>query len=231
MERLNIEVKKAIIYGSISFFQGKKVNKNRTHRWACYVRGQCGEDISCFIKTVVFKLHTTFVNPYRVVVRPPFEIHEYGWGEFEIEMKIYFHDNRESPLELTHMLQLYPKHHSTPLSLKKAIVSEHYDEIVFTNPYPEFYQRLSLFDGVPPDYELLNSSFHLQVAEHFQAYNEVAARKKLEDAYEFIRHESERLREKVRKVESCMQTLRFQLREEEEKQYNSATCQAVRRLK
>lgn len=42
---------------------------------------------TCFDK-VTYQLHETFANPRRVLTKPPFEIVEKGWGEFE--MKISF---------------------------------------------------------------------------------------------------------------------------------------------
>lgn len=40
---------------------------------------------SCtFAQQVVFKLHDSFPNPVRVIDKPPFELTETGWGEFEI---------------------------------------------------------------------------------------------------------------------------------------------------
>lgn len=37
----------------------------------------------------------TFVS---VVVKPPYEVTETGWGEFEIIIKIYFNDPNERPV-------------------------------------------------------------------------------------------------------------------------------------
>lgn len=33
-----------------------------------------------------------------VVTKPPYEVTETGWGEFEIIIKIYFHDPNERPV-------------------------------------------------------------------------------------------------------------------------------------
>ena len=38
----------------------------------------------------------------------PFEIHQTGWGEFDIVVKIFFQDASEKPVEVTHSLKLYP---------------------------------------------------------------------------------------------------------------------------
>ena len=33
-----------------------------------------------------------------VLTSPPFEVHETGWGEFEIQIKIFFTDTTEKPV-------------------------------------------------------------------------------------------------------------------------------------
>jgi YEATS domain-containing protein 4 len=101
------------------------------------------EDISYFVKQVVFYLHPSFQNPKRglsvccvcfvelwcspsfslsccslfivhisvirvvsVVEKPPFEITETGWGEFDLLIVLYFTDPSQSPLELVHYLKV-----------------------------------------------------------------------------------------------------------------------------
>lgn len=63
----------------------------------------------------------------------PYEIHQTGWGEFDIGVRIFFHDPSEKPVEMTHTLKLYPDQGAQP-STKKPVVSERYDEIVFSEP-------------------------------------------------------------------------------------------------
>jgi YEATS domain-containing protein 4 len=71
----------------------------------------------------------SFLAFYKVIETPPYEVTETGWGEFEIMIKIYFVDPAEKHQTLYHHLQLYPKEEGG-LSSQKAVVSEHYDEIV-----------------------------------------------------------------------------------------------------
>ena len=54
--------------------------------------------MSAYVKKVQFKLHETFNNPNRVITKPPYELTETGWGEFEIVIKIYFNDPNERPV-------------------------------------------------------------------------------------------------------------------------------------
>ena len=37
---------------------------------------------------MVFNLHPTFPNPTREVAHHPFELEEYGWGEFELNVTV-----------------------------------------------------------------------------------------------------------------------------------------------
>jgi len=70
--------------------------------------------MSSYIKKVQFRLHESYPNPIRgvlckftgdclnfihlVLTIPPFEVHETGWGEFEIQIKIFFTDTTEKPV-------------------------------------------------------------------------------------------------------------------------------------
>lgn len=69
------------------------LTRSQSHKWTVYVRGASNEDLSAVIKRVVFLLHPSFNNPTRVVDQPPFELSECGWGEFEIGISLFFHDD------------------------------------------------------------------------------------------------------------------------------------------
>ena len=75
-----------IVYGTISFYLGKKANDQNSHKWVCYVRGVNNEDLSFVIDKVIFTLHPSFPNPIRIASNYPFEMVETGWGEFEISI-------------------------------------------------------------------------------------------------------------------------------------------------
>eukprot|EP00347_Sterkiella_histriomuscorum_P000903 403374081 len=126
-----------IAVGSISLWQGKKAHEEHTHKWACYVRGLNEEDISYFIKKVQFSLHPSFPEPVRTIEKFPFEICLTGWGEFDIGIKIFFTDPAEKPVEMGHLLKLYPGNNQQQ-STKKPVISEKYDEIVFFEPTEHF---------------------------------------------------------------------------------------------
>lgn len=62
---------RSILYGSVAT-PIKKPESDHTHRWTVYVRGFHEEDISKYIKRVVFRLHESFPNPSRSKLTPPF---------------------------------------------------------------------------------------------------------------------------------------------------------------
>ena len=95
------------------------------------MRGANNEDISYFVKSVVFTLHPTFENNVRTIEHPPFEVQEQGWGEFDIGVKIQFVDSSEKPVEIQHLLKLFHEDKATSQPSKRPLVSEQYDEFVF----------------------------------------------------------------------------------------------------
>lgn len=90
---------KPIVYGNVARYFGKKREEDgHTHQWTVYVKPYANEDMSAYIKKVHFKLHESYANPNRIVAKPPYELTETGWGEFEIVIKLYFHDPNERPV-------------------------------------------------------------------------------------------------------------------------------------
>lgn len=139
----DVEISVPIVYGTIAFWLGRKATESQSHKWTVYVRGATNEDLGAVIKRVVFQLHPSFNNPIRVVDAPPFELSECGWGEFEIAISLYFHNDAcDRKLDLYHHLKLYPLEQSGPQSTKKPVVVESYDEIVFPDPSERFFARV-----------------------------------------------------------------------------------------
>ena len=56
---------------------------------------------------VTFKLHESYTTQTRVVTRPPYEVTETGWGEFEIAIKVFFHDPNERPVSQIRNLAIF----------------------------------------------------------------------------------------------------------------------------
>lgn len=76
-----------------------------------------------------------------MVTKPPYEVNESGWGEFEIQIKIFFMDQSERPVTFYHLLKLFQTE-SALASGKKQLVSEFYDEIIFQDPTQMMHQCL-----------------------------------------------------------------------------------------
>lgn len=127
------------------------MNADHTHQWTIFVKGIDGEDISYWLKKVQFKLHETYTNNLRGVESPPFEVTETGWGEFEVQIKLYFvPEANEKPATLWHNLKLHPygPDAEAQRERKDDIVSQSYEEVVFNEPFEPFYDILT--SGPPP---------------------------------------------------------------------------------
>mmetsp|Transcript_11980 Transcript_11980/g.18387 ORF Transcript_11980/g.18387 Transcript_11980/m.18387 type:complete len:291 (-) Transcript_11980:1522-2394(-) len=142
-----------IVYGSVAFFLGKKADEYHTHKWTLYVRGPNNEDLSLCIEKVIFQLHPSFTQPVRELTEPPFEVTERGWGEFEAQIRIVWKDSKEKPTIVNHGIKLYPNSGSSgppnANSSKEPVLSESYDEVVFTDPREEFGQQLMQIASSP----------------------------------------------------------------------------------
>jgi len=141
-----IHIIKPIVYGNISKYFGKKREEDgHTHEWTVYVKPYRNEDMSSYVKKVNFKLHDSYANNNRTVTKPPYEITETGWGEFEIVIKLYLSDTAERPVTIYHVLKLFQSgqatDHTSLMKNQKTVVSEFYDEIIFQDP-TQFIQPL-----------------------------------------------------------------------------------------
>ncbi|XP_037075697.1 LOW QUALITY PROTEIN: YEATS domain-containing protein 4-like [Pollicipes pollicipes] len=133
-----IAIVKPIVYGNLARPFGKKREEDgHTHEWTVYAKPYKNEDMSVYVKKVQFKLHDSYPNATRVVSKPPYEVTETGWGEFEVVIKIYFEDPNERPVTLYHVLKLFPSSGApAPVVVgpAKTLVCEYYDEIIFQDP-------------------------------------------------------------------------------------------------
>ncbi|CAJ0945921.1 unnamed protein product, partial [Mesorhabditis belari] len=99
---------KPVVYGNTAeAFGYKRESDGHTHKWTVFVRPYLNEDGSRWIRKVQFKLHESYANSTRVIEQPPFEVTETGWGEFEVQMRIYFADQNEKPVTAFHYLRLF----------------------------------------------------------------------------------------------------------------------------
>ncbi|GAD95376.1 histone acetyltransferase subunit (Yaf9), putative [Paecilomyces variotii No. 5] len=120
--------------------------EDHTHQWRVYVKGVNDEDISYWLKKVQFKLHETYAQSVRTIEQPPFEVTETGWGEFEIQIKLYFvPESNEKPQTLWHSLKLHPYGPDAEgmKERREVVVSQNYEEVVFNEPVEQFYDILT----------------------------------------------------------------------------------------
>lgn len=98
---------KPVVIGNIAKYFGRKREEDgHTHQWTVYLKPYLNEDYSAFIKRVHFKLHDSYANPNRVITKPPYEVTETGWGEFDVVIKIHFNDPVERPVGVLCLLQV-----------------------------------------------------------------------------------------------------------------------------
>lgn len=87
----------------------------------------------------------------------PFEVSETGWGEFQLGIRIVFHDPHQKPLSLVHHLKLYPTSEEAAamqVRSSRPVISEHYEEIIFDPPTVTMAEVLAK----EPQYQDLSSS-------------------------------------------------------------------------
>lgn len=82
-----------------------------------------------------------------------FEVHETGWGEFEITIRMYYiPESMEKPQTLYHHLRLHPYGETDEakeaMRQQPEIISWVYEEQVFNEPYEQLYDILT--NPMPP---------------------------------------------------------------------------------
>ncbi|KUJ07143.1 yeats-domain-containing protein [Mollisia scopiformis] len=153
-----VQIHRPFIYGSTAKLFSEDNPKppgtppDHTHSWTVFVKGVDDTDITYWCKKVQFKLHESIPNPMRMIddVQPggAFEVHETGWGEFEITIKIYYvPESLEKPQTLYHHLRLHPygqtEEEKEVMRKGPDIRSWIYEEQLFNEPYNEFYDILT----------------------------------------------------------------------------------------
>lgn len=136
---------------------------DHTHEWTVSVRGLDGADVDHFVKKVNFKLHDSYANATRSIEAPPFEVTETGWGEFDVQVKIFFvAEAAEKPVTVYHRLKLHPYGPDAERAKAEGINNDNnasgvvgggggggrvssyqYDEVVFNEPTEALYEILT----------------------------------------------------------------------------------------
>ncbi|KAH7711130.1 CRE-GFL-1 protein [Aphelenchoides avenae] len=165
---------KPIIYGNTAQLLPKKVG-DHTHRWTVYVKAYGDEDISKIVRKVQFRLHESYTNAVRVIEAPPFEVTETGWGEFEVQIKLFFQDVNEKSVTAYYYLRLHQP--IVQVGGRQMVINEYYDEIVFREPTELVFRALQETKDPKPgrhhtDFERVRRDTSAQLA---NAQQEVAA--------------------------------------------------------
>ncbi|KAF2858006.1 yeats-domain-containing protein [Piedraia hortae CBS 480.64] len=114
--------------------------EGHTKGWRVYVRPlPNGPDITTWLKKVQFKLHHTFADASRTVEAPgPFEVTETGYGEFAIEIRLFFAtESGEKALYREHYLCLQAATGTGPA------ISERMETVEFNEPAQDFLKKLT----------------------------------------------------------------------------------------
>jgi YEATS domain-containing protein 4 len=117
--------------------------------WKVYVRPlPNGPDISTWLKKVQFKLHHTYADASRTIEAPgPFEISETGYGEFGVEIRLYFPpESGEKAQYREHYLvlgQYGSEEQQERQKRENFIVAERVETIEFNEPTADFFKNLT----------------------------------------------------------------------------------------
>lgn len=126
--------------------------EGHTKGWKVYVRPlPNGPDITTWLKKVQFKLHHTYADPSRTIEAPgPFELSETGYGEFGVEIRLYFApESGEKAIYREHFLQLQAygtDEQKAKQEKDNKIVGERMETIEFNEPSQEFFRTLTSED-------------------------------------------------------------------------------------
>ncbi|KAL9631072.1 MAG: hypothetical protein Q9164_006090 [Protoblastenia rupestris] len=149
-----VQIHRPFVYGSTatpfdpSQPRPSGIPAEHTHRWTVFIRPLTpDQDLTHWLKKVQFKLHETYANSSRMIESPgPFEVTETGWGEFEVQLKLFFvPEANEKSQTLWHGLKLHPFGPDAERQrLERAtIVSQNYEEVLFTEPVEAFFEVLT----------------------------------------------------------------------------------------
>ncbi|XP_049623587.1 YEATS domain-containing protein 4-like isoform X1 [Suncus etruscus] len=206
-----VTIVKPIVYGNVARYFGKEREEDgHTHEWTVYVKPYINEDMSAYVKKIQFRLHESYINFLRVVTKPPYEITETGYGEFEITIKIVFLDPNERPVTLYHLLKLFPSDTNAMLGEQK-VVSEFYDEMIFQEP-------TALMQELLTTSRLLTLGTYKHETDFAEL--EMKTRKKLEAAQKRTSLEIEKFKERLKANLEAINGLKNEIRQLEDDQVN-----------
>lgn len=143
-----------IVYGNSAVrlapeMRTEKTPVDHTHEWTVFFKPVLDNvDLTPLLKRVTFKLHDTYENSVRSIEKPPYQVTETGWGEFEIIIKLHFHAGaelgiNEKNFQIFHSLKLHPFNPQSPKRENGEVHSVLYDELVFQEPTEKVFEILT----------------------------------------------------------------------------------------
>jgi YEATS domain-containing protein 4 len=158
-----------------------------------------------------------------MIESPPFEVTESGWGEFEVQLKLYFvPEANEKAQTLWHALKLHPYGPDAEgqKERRETIVSQNYEEILFNEPVEGFYDILT--SGPPQPGRGKGSKGSKQastIKKQGERSAEIPQDNSRENPYSVKTEETEllRLREASKTVEALIRQEKSALKEKEER--------------
>ncbi|KAF2768316.1 yeats-domain-containing protein [Teratosphaeria nubilosa] len=123
--------------------------EGHTKGWKVYVRPlPNGPDMTTWLKKVQFKLHHTYADASRTIEAPgPFEVSETGYGEFAVEIRLYFApESGEKAVYREHYLVLAPygpDEQRARQERENCVVAERLETVEFNEPTLEFFRALT----------------------------------------------------------------------------------------
>lgn len=150
----NISISVPVLYGNSAKKMTPEQRTERTpadhtHIWTVFFKPALNNvDLTPLIKKVTFKLHDTYENSVRSVEKPPYQVTETGWGEFEIIIKVHFHAGselgiNEKNFQIFHALKLHPYNPQAPARDNGEVYSVLFDELVFQEPTETTFEILT----------------------------------------------------------------------------------------
>lgn len=123
------------------------VPQNHSKGWTVYVKGlESGPDIGTWLKKVQFKLHHTYADASRTVETQPFQVSETGYGEFDIELRLYFDSSSGEKAQYRfHRLKLEPfgtDAEKAKMAAQNLVTAEVCEIVEFNEPSREFYNKM-----------------------------------------------------------------------------------------
>ncbi|KAF9152434.1 YEATS domain-containing protein 2 [Linnemannia schmuckeri] len=162
-------VKRRVVVGNVSKYLPEEKRDPRLrefpYKWMIYVDGTPKpEDITAYIAKVEFHLHESYKPNHIVTVsEAPFHLSRYAWGETQIKVRLFFHDERNKPVEVYHRLALDPTHCGRQVHGRERHVDLELDrntKFLAAVPFPTRFKRSGARNNL-----ILNSAAEVAMAD------------------------------------------------------------------